>query len=246
MKTMSSHLRFWLLSWALLGGLGLSLMGLHARPGVAQDSAPDSAETASPGAESPETDADPVASEPRFTCQLNNGEYTVMYRPQSQPDQAYPWAIPEDMGSAWPAERRCNEISRRLEFYRPDGLLALQTDVENGYNTVCVTTEAVSDCRIVFTVPEGQDPVATRDRVFENLALADQGEATTGVNTFAEGDAPLPDALQEILGLPTGDRGDRNGINLKPFLDPADGGTGTQLTGGSAAPGQPLDPDNFR
>ena len=40
---------------------------------------------------------------PRFTCQLNNGQYTVMYNPESQPEQAYAWAIPGDMGSNWPA-----------------------------------------------------------------------------------------------------------------------------------------------
>ena len=29
----------------------------------------------------------------RFTCELVNGEYTVMYYPESQPNEGYPWAI---------------------------------------------------------------------------------------------------------------------------------------------------------
>ena len=201
--------------------------------------------TPAPTQETPEAPA-PATEEtddgPRFTCELQNGQYTVMYAPVSQPGQAYPWAVPEDMGSSWPAERRCNEISRRLEEYRPDGLVELQNDVENGYNTVCVTTEAVGGCRIVFTVPPGQDPQITRDSVFNNLVLADQGSTTEGVTTFTEGDNILND-LGEALGLPSGNSNpSSNGINLRPFLDAADGGTGTQLRQNT---GRPLNPNNF-
>jgi len=57
------------------------------------------------------------------------------------------------MGDGWTSERRCTEISQRLGPYRPDGLIELRTDVENNYNTVCVTTENDPSCRIVFTVP---------------------------------------------------------------------------------------------
>jgi hypothetical protein len=192
--------------------------------------------------ESVETSEESIEEASRFTCQLRNGQYTVMYSPKSEPGAMYAWATPEDMGSAWPAERRCNEISRRLEEYRPDGLLELQTGQENGYNTVCVTTESVSSCRIVFTVPQGQDPVLTRDRVFDNLVLADQGQTTEGVNTFVEGGSILDD-LNDVLGIPSRSTTTRNGnINLQPFLDSADGGTGTQLNQNR---GLQLNPDNF-
>jgi hypothetical protein len=175
-----------------------------------------------------------------------------MYAPGSQPEQMYPWAVPQSMGSAWPAERRCQAISARLESYRPDGLLTLNTGVENGYNTVCVTTEAVPGCRIVFTVPHGQDPTLTRNQVFDNLARADQGQSTEGVNTFVGGSSGALGQLGDLLGLPsTGSRptGNSQGINLKPFLAPMDGGTGARLTGGSngiTPPGRPLNPENFR
>ena len=186
-------------------------------------------------------------STPRFTCQMHNGQYTVMYGPTSQPGQAYPWAVPQDMGSAWPAERRCAEISARLERYRPDGLLALETSVENGYNTVCVTTESTPGCRIVFTVPPGQDATITRDRVFDNLAVADRGDQTQGVNTFAGGSSDVLGQIGNILGLPSSTTASprSGGINLKPFLDPADGGTGARLSGGGV-PGRSLNPDAFR
>lgn len=200
----------------------------------------------------PEASSDASGAEnvARFTCQFQDGEYRVMYSPESQPGQMYPWAAPGDMGGGWSAERRCIEISRRLEEYRPDGLLELRTSVENGYDIVCATTEQDSLCRIVFTVPEGQDPVVTRDRVFENLAVANSGQSTTAVSTFT-GDrgAQILDTISRDLGinlpsLPgTRNSSGTSAINLRPFLDPADGGTGTQLQSSTPAI---LNPDDFR
>ncbi|MEB3212050.1 MAG: COP23 domain-containing protein [Leptolyngbyaceae bacterium] len=175
----------------------------------------------------------------RFMCQFQNGAYTVMYQPESQPGTFYPWATPQAMGGGWSEDRRCAEISRRLEEYRPDGLQELRTSVENGYDIVCATTELNPRCRIVFTVPQGQDPVMTRDRVFENLAVANSRQSTDAVNTFTgQNGSRFLDALGREFGitlpsLPGIDAPSRNtssnGIDLRPFLDPADGGTGAQI-----------------
>ncbi|HIK45842.1 MAG TPA: hypothetical protein IGR64_13310 [Leptolyngbyaceae cyanobacterium M65_K2018_010] len=226
---------------------------LQAQSSLPEASSDVSTETSQPQPQSEETSGEttdaPEEAVSRFTCQLNNGQYTVMYAPSSQPGQMYPWAIPQDMGSAWPAQRRCQEISARLESYRPDGLLSLNTGVENGYNIVCVTTEAVPTCRIVFTVPEGQDPALTRDQVFNTLASADQGLATEGVNTFAPTGNSSLGQIGDLLRLPGSlpALSSRQSINLKPFLAPSDGGTGTALTGGRATtPGRSLNPNNFR
>lgn len=194
--------------------------------------------------ENPDTSRD-ESEKSRFSCQLDDERYTVMYHPQSQSDRAYPWATPTELGGGWTAERRCNEIARRLEFYRSDGLIELGTGVENGYNTVCVTTQADARCRIVLTVPPGQDPQQTRDLVFENIATADSGQSTAAVNTL-DGNGNELDLLEGVLGveLPTAIP---NGINLRPFLDPADGGTGEMLRDdGSASPNPRLNPENFR
>lgn len=192
----------------------------------------------------------PTDADVRFTCEYVNGQYTVIYHPESQPDQTYPWATPTELGGGWTPERRCNEISRRLESYRPDGLVEMQTGVENGYNTICVTTQQVPSCRIVLTVPPGQDPVATRDRVFENLTVADSGQSTDAVNTFRGGDGDLLDQLGDALNLDlpslSGDRRNNDAIDLRPFLDRNDGGTGARLTGGGSQPGRNLNPDRFR
>ncbi len=195
---------------------------------------------------------------PRFFCQLWSGQYTVMYQPESRPDEVFPWATPQALGGGWDPEKRCAEISRRLEEYRPEGLQELRTDIENGYNTVCVSTQSNPDCRIVFTVPPGQDPMITRDSVFQNLTLADSGEMTEGVTTFnaGGGNLNLTDDLVNMglsivggtAGWPGSSRSSgRDAIQLQPFLDPADGGTGAALRQGVALKrGVKLNPERFR
>jgi hypothetical protein len=202
----------------------------------------------------------------RFSCQMREGQYIVVYQPKSQPQKYFPWAAPSTMGDGWSPERRCNEISRRLELYRPDGLLEMRTSSENGYNIICATTDKNSLCRIVLTVPNGQDPIATRDRVFGNLTTADSGQQTTAVNTYRGRDRTLNDItgnlglgidlsnVNSILGsvlstnrpAPTSNVRSGN-LYLKPFLDPSDGGTGASLNNsGVNDQGRRLNPDNFR
>ena len=192
-------------------------------------------------------------NESRFTCQLMNGQYTVMYHPISEPEKSYAWATPSALGGGWTVERRCNEISRRLEFYRPDGLQEMRTSVENNYNVICVTTQKDPSCRIVLTVPPGQDPLLTRDRVFENLTVADSGKDTQAVNTYIgkdSGSRLLNQVLNQglsALGIGNNSLSNSNNINLRPFLDAADGGTGTQLRRSSQTrPNLRLSPDRFR
>ncbi|OUC16395.1 MAG: hypothetical protein B0A82_02335 [Alkalinema sp. CACIAM 70d] len=185
----------------------------------------------------------------RFACQTMNGQPTVVYMPESQPSKMFPWAVPSQMGGGWSGDRRCAEIARRLESYRPDGLTEMMTAVENGYNTICVTTEKVPACRIVLTVPNGQDPIATRDRVFQNLAIADSGEMTQGVLTYGskKNGSDILNQLGDLLGIPGAGKTTGNsrptptaqsnaGINLRPFLDKADGGTGERLSNGVNLP----------
>ena len=181
----------------------------------------------------------------RFSCELVDGEYTVMYFPESQPDRGYPWAIPSELGGGWTPERRCDAIVSRFEEYRQDGLLELTTGTENGYDTICVTTQLdPTDCRLVLTVPPGQDPQLTRDLIFDNLLVADDGGSTQGVYTFGDSQGGNRDILGEIGNVINGGgnsggsaaKSSPESINLKPFLDPADGGTGQNLRGNSAAP----------
>ncbi|MBP0017641.1 MAG: COP23 domain-containing protein [Cyanobacteria bacterium SBLK] len=210
--------------------------------------------------DAPETEAETAGTDnaPRFTCATHEGVPTVMYSPKEQ-ETAYPWAVPQTLGGGWTPQKRCEAIAQRLEQYRPDGMVELQNSTENNYDVVCVTTEKDPACRIVLTVPPGQSPEIVRDRVFENLTLADSGESTQGVATFTDGGSP-----NEILGQlgqlgnifntgsssPNGNirLSSPGAINLKPFLAPSDGGTGSGLNrlSGDRHRGLQLNPDRFR
>lgn len=187
----------------------------------------------------------------RFTCEFVNGEYTVMYYPESQPNTSYPWAVPSQLGGGWSPQKRCDEISRRLESYREDGLLEMSTGRENGYDTVCVTTQIdPTDCRIVLTVPPGQDAQLTRDLIFENLLIADDGIQTQGVYTYGETGSSnnILNDIGQLLGgkkVQTNSQSPKN-IDLRPFLDPNDGGTGSELNNGQSRRVKPANnrPDN--
>ena len=170
----------------------------------------------------------------RFSCQYLNGEYTVTYHPKSQPGQIYPWAVPNKLGGGWTPRLRCLEISRRLELYRPDGLLELRADVVNSYEVLCVTTQKNPSCRIVLTVPPDQNAERVRDRVFENLILANKGQQTQAINTYTDGkqNTQLFEQLGQILNLRLSSQTTSSKpkhLDLRPFLDRFDGGTGTQL-----------------
>ncbi|KAM3109748.1 COP23 domain-containing protein [Phormidesmis sp. 146-33] len=222
---------------SLLMGATLLLSGLATTvPAGAQSTSPsgDVIINTEPG-NSGSTTPPSIINGVRFACQTMNGQPTVMYQPESQPSQAFAWATPSTLGGGWDSTRRCNEISRRLEAYRPDGLVEMKTGVENGYNTICVTTDRVPSCRIVLTVPPGQDPVSTRDRVFQNLTVADSGQQTQGVVTFGESsNSGILGQIGQALGINrrNNSRVRSGDINLKPFLDRKDGGTGERLSGG--------------
>lgn len=197
----------------------------------------------------------PIDSANRFSCQYYNGQPTVMYQPESQPGQYFAWATPRTLGDGWNAQKRCDTIAQRLESYRPDGLVELKTAVENKENILCVTTEANPYCRIVLTVPVNQDPYAVRNSVFQNLASADSGQQTFGVNTYTSGNDELSNLGRSIFGgAKKPSASSKDPINLKPFLDRSDRGTGGKLSNGvSLGRPQPqhqtgyrLDPKKFR
>ena len=189
----------------------------------------------------------------RFSCGMYNGRYTVMYSPQSQPNQLFAWATPQALGGGWDAQRRCSTIAQRLESYRPDGLLELRDSTLNGYNVLCVTSEAIPDCRIVLTVPPGKDALQVRNGVFQNLVSADSGQQTIGINTYAG------NGFEDAINLGRTLFGGRKrvvsteAIQLKPFLGPEDGGT-AKLMGNlkktrplsQPKTGTRLNPDNYR
>jgi Circadian oscillating protein COP23 len=240
-KPMNVSLKIW--SWAILGAM------LTATSAGAQYGPP-----------TPQTAVPSGGNQARFMCETIDNQYTVTYHPIDRPGDRYPWAIPSTMGSNWNASKRCTEIARRLEEYRRDGLNELRTEVKNQYDTVCVTTQRNSQCRLVFTVPPGQNAISTRDSVFRNLTTADSGKRTIGVNTFADsGNNGFGNLFGNLPGIgnegnnsiPTSALQTSNSIDLRPFLSTKDGGTATQLrepvtTNSTNSSIKKLNPSRFR
>lgn len=230
------------LKFAFLSSLGLSLF-LGNSVAFAQVVVP----TTSTGTTSTTTTTStstPVDSSTRFSCQLYNGQYTVMYQPESIPGQFFPWAAPASLGGGWTPQKRCDAIAERLELYRPDGLQELQTAFENNENIICVTTEANTGCRIVLTVPRDKDPITVRNSIFQNLATADSGQQTIAVNTYTNRNQGGVNQIYNLGRTLLGGKkapvtSAKKGINLKPFLDAKDGGTATNLRNGVAIGRQP-------
>ena len=105
----------------------------------------------------------------------------------------------------------------------------------------------------ITVIRSGQDPTSTRDRVFQNLTTADSGQQTDSVYTFADRrrSTNAVDRLynwgRSVLGGGNNRQAASSSINLKPFLDKADGGTGTRLVGGvSTHTKSRLNPGSFR
>jgi hypothetical protein len=228
-----------------LSGLGLSLfLGNSAAFAQVDDGGGIVVPTTSdPSGSSVPIDTSPTSSSgtvdgARFVCQNYNGQYTVMYQPESQPGQFFAWAAPARLGGNWDPYKRCVTIAQRLEQYRPDGLQELQTGFLNNENIVCVTTESNPSCRIVLTVPRDKDAYAVRNSIFQNLIAADEGQQTTAVNTYRNSRGGVDEIYnigRTILGGSNRQvSSSRSGINLKPFLDRKDGGTGTKLRNGVA------------
>ena len=97
-----------------------------------------------------------------------------------------------------------------------------------------MTTRANPLCRIVLTVPRGQDPFVVLNDVFQNLITADSGRQTVPVNTYSSNGRRvngLDNLGRTVLGRGNNPMtASRSGINLKPFLTPEDGGTLTSST----------------
>lgn len=76
----------------LLGGLAALLVlpwsGLSAQAQIPEQTPEQTPETPPDTTSTEPAETDPTASDgPRFSCQMENGQYTVMYAPSSQPGQ---------------------------------------------------------------------------------------------------------------------------------------------------------------
>ncbi|MCL1469265.1 COP23 domain-containing protein [Argonema antarcticum] len=107
-----------------------------------------------------------VKSDSRFYCQLEadpnrGGEvWTVMYR-SDKGTKAWLRMV-RSMGNGFNTQKRCEEISRRLDIYRLDGLIGFdfRTDPNTSkqYVLCAKTTISNTGCPLVLTLMPKDDP----------------------------------------------------------------------------------------
>jgi hypothetical protein len=169
--------------------------------------------------------------EVRFSCETQAGRPTVMYAPVSQPGNLYAWATPEDMGAAWPAERRCAEIARRLETVSSRWLArAANGPRERLQHRLCHHRSRRQLSHRIHRARGARRRSPPAIASSTTWCWPIKGQTTEGVTTFAEGDSLL-DEIGNVLGFPdwqlSGARSlARAALISSPFWIAADGGTG--------------------
>lgn len=107
-----------------------------------------------------------VDREARFSCNLEpdadrGGEvWTVKY--QIKEKKSEPWLkIVTSFGDEWTESVRCDEIARRLEMFRQDGLMKIfsRKDINTpGQEVICAQTKVSGEsCPLLITLKPGVD-----------------------------------------------------------------------------------------
>lgn len=115
-----------------------------------------------------------VAQRSEFYCALspnptNGGEdWVVMYR-NGQGHTKVWLRMVRSMGGGFDPQRRCDEVAKRLNIYKEDGLLAFDyrpdPDTPNQY-VVCAKTRVSADnCPLVLTLMPEDDPYESLRRI---------------------------------------------------------------------------------
>lgn len=122
-----------------------------------------------------------VTKTDRFFCELQNDTkvWTVMYHSDKGKQ---PWlGIVRSMGGGWTPARRCEEIERRLEYFRQDGLYTLEYRKDPNtpqQEVICAKTRlSGNNCPLLLTLDQKVDGYQ---------ALADMTTALLSDETFEQ------------------------------------------------------------
>lgn len=107
-----------------------------------------------------------VDNETRFSCNLEadadrGGEvWTVKYQAKGKKSEAW-LKIVTAFGKEWSEFARCDEIARRLEMFRQDGLMSIdarQDPNTPGQAVICAKTKvSANNCPLLLTLKPGVD-----------------------------------------------------------------------------------------
>jgi hypothetical protein len=146
----------------------------------------------------------------RFSCELQpdttqGGEvWTVMYTNEKG---TKPWLkMVTTLGGNWTPAERCQEIARKMELYREDGLIDLTYRLDPAtpqQYVICAKTKVSGDeCPLLITLKPDADPYETLREMTAALTGGDgvyqsEGGGSTNVLTPASPRVPLRGFLAE-------------------------------------------------
>ena len=104
--------------------------------------------------------------------------WTVMY---SKNSKLNPWLkMVRSMGNGWDTSKRCQEIAKKMDTYRQDGLMALEyrkDDAVPGQYVICAKTKISGEaCSLVLTLMPTDDPYLEQRKVLGALMGGDAVE----------------------------------------------------------------------
>ncbi|NEO53778.1 MAG: hypothetical protein F6K54_12230 [Okeania sp. SIO3B5] len=135
----------------------------------------------------------------RFSCELkldgnkNKQVWTLMY---DNDKGKHPWlGIVIPMGEYWTPAKRCEKIEERLEYFRKDGLLSIESRRDPNtpeQEVICAKTKLSGDsCPLLLTLDVGVD--GYQAMVDMTKALFDGSTVYQGTNADFSRESPVLD-----------------------------------------------------
>lgn len=136
------------------------------------------------------TQGQPPPGQSGFWCAMSSGAPATLY--QNRQGAVEPWIYWTSdafSGSGYTPERRCQEVSSRLETYRRNRQLQFITVGRmNNQNVICTASQVNGRCeKLIYTLKAGQDPIAT---LYNFLAWREGQAATPSLFESTQPSAP--------------------------------------------------------
>ena len=113
----------------------------------------------------------PAEAAPRtFSCKMVSNEWATLVNESGQPErQMIRWTSGLGASVGYTPERRCQEVTNRMNLYLSKSGQFITHGVMNNENVICITNSQGRDCiNLLYTLKKGtQDPKLTLEDLFQ-------------------------------------------------------------------------------
>lgn len=103
-----------------------------------------------------------------FSCQMVSGAWTTLVNESGKSErQLIRWTY--DFGGAvgYTPERRCNEVTNRMNLYFSNSGQFITHGIQNGQKVICTTDRLAKDCiNLLYTLKPNKDPKLVLEDLF--------------------------------------------------------------------------------